>query len=262
MFGDFFLKIKDLASLGLSNIAQNGIMALFWFVLVTIVSKDEYGEVTYLISIAVFATGAYQLGLHNLIVVYGAKKENVFYPAYLVGMISSIGASLIVYLLTQNLFISFLVWGTMLFDLMLANLRSKTRFQAFSIYSVLRRTFSLILSLLLYTILGVDGIILGFSIATLLGVIGMYHFFKSQKNGFAVLKSKLGFIINNSIIGLLITFNDSGIKLFIGNLFGFSTLAGFQIAFQYSIMLGLVPMVLSIYLLPKEAKGIKNKKLN
>lgn len=258
---NFFQRIKDIGALGSAKITESILGGIFWLVFAAISSKSEYGEVTYLISTAMFGYGLSKIGLDKLIVVYGAKKEDVIFPAYVLGLIASSIASLLVYFLTQNVLVSILIVGLMIFDLMVAEFLSRSRYHDYSKYYITRRSLQFIFALLFYNLFGINGVVLGYFLPTLLGLVGLYKFVGSEKASLSILRPKIGFITNNYLVGLIAIFNLSGIMLLIGNLFGFTILAEFQIATQYLILLGLIPSVLAVYLLPKESQGIRNRKL-
>jgi len=254
-------QLQDISSISLANILEKIIGGAFWYVLVILVSKPVYGEITYILSIAAFAFGFSKFGLNRLIIVYGAKGESVFYPAFVIGMISSISAGIITFVVTQNLFVSFLIWGMMIFELLISDVLSKSYYKQYSKYIILRRSLSLGLSLYLYTLYDINGIIIGYVLSYLIGLVVFKTIIQNAKPSISVLKNKLWFTANNYFSSLVQTIMQFGTPIFIGIIFGFTLLAEYQLAYQYLLLLSIIPSIMNIYLLPKESQGIKNTKL-
>jgi len=215
----------------------------------------------YLFSIAAVASSISLLGLDRTIEVYGAKKENVTSPAYTLGLISCTTASIIVYILTQNISVSILTWGSAIFALNLSDLNSKKLYGTFVKYRILRASLSVILAFALYQIFSIDGLILGFALASLSGLKGVYDYAKNKEFSIGLLKPKVNFMIANWLTRLSGTLFWWGDKIMIGSLLGFSVLGSYQLATQYLFFLNTIPAGLFIYLIPQESQQKKNKKL-
>ena len=257
----FSSKIKNVLALITTNFAASGIMVIFWLYFASITEKEVYGEATYLISIAAVAFGIANVGLGGVIVVYGAKKENVLPPAYSFGIISCSIASIVTFVLTQNLSLVFLIFGMLIFVMTTAELTSKQRYITLSKYRIARSSLTVIFAISLYYVLGMNGIILGFTIGTLVAIKGLYDFIKMKKFSIFALRPKLGFMINNWLSSLSYSLFWWGDKIIIGSLFGYSVLGSYQLAAQYMILMFTIPNAFYIYLLPQESEGRKNKKI-
>jgi len=252
-------KLKNYLTLSSANFGSAVITAMFWIYLASLLDKSEYGTLGYLISIATVAHVVSSIGLGKTIVVYGAKKENVLSPAYTLGLISSSFASIVVYIITQNVSVSFLTWGMMVFLLKISDINSKGFYLAFTKYRILRSSLAVILGLVLYQILGINGIVLGFALATLPALGGLYNYVKNKKGSITLLKSKRKFMVNAWLLRLGDMLFWWGDKLIIGLVFGFSVLGSYLLAAQYLLLLNTIPSALVIYLLPKESQGKSNK---
>ena len=73
-----FSGLKDLTSLGVSNIISSGISAIFWFYLAGLLGEENYGEISYLIAIAVIAGVFSSIGSGYTTTVYSAKNVYPF----------------------------------------------------------------------------------------------------------------------------------------------------------------------------------------
>lgn len=255
-------KIKqELSFVTITNLLEKGMTALFWFLLIPIVTKTEYGEISFLLSTAVFGFGLASMGLRKLIIVFESKNEPVFFPAFIFGLLTSTVVGLGAYFYTQNHFVSVLIFCIMTFELTVSYFLSKDNYKNFSIFSILRRLLSLIISLILFQFMGVDGVIIGFILSTVIGFYGFYILKNEIHNSFSVLKQKATFLSQNYSITLIDSFSTSGINIIIGSLFGFVILANYTVSFQFLLAINTIPSILSVYLLPKESRGVSNKKL-
>jgi len=256
----FSEKTRDLSYISIANITELSLNAIFWFVLLTSVSKTEFGEIAYVLSTVMFVFGLSRFGLNKLIIVYGAKEQPVYGPAYLLGLIFSGTAAIIVFLVTQNPFISILVVGMMMFELMISTFVSKSQFFKSSSFLIIRRIISVVIGISLYFVLGVNGILLGYFLGSLLGIIGIKNLF-STNFSIRSLKPKSRFLLSTYTVGLFVTLIEFGIPITIGTIFSYELLAGYQISYQFLLVLIGIPVILTTYLLPKESTGQSNRSL-
>ena len=257
----FRKKSKDVFALGLSNFGTSIIFGLFWMYLATLLPKTEYGELGFFMSIANVAFAISFLGLGVTIVIYEPKNHNVFPAAFVLSLISSGLASVIVYVLYQNVPLSILVFGMTIFFILTSGLNGKKRYRDYSIHVMIRAAASVALSLIFYQYLGMNGILVGYFVASLIVLWELAGLMKNRKIDFSILKPKVGFMANmwaKRMSGVMFWWGD---KLVIGTLFGYSLLASYQFASQYLILLDAIPRTISQYLMPQEAEGLKNKKI-
>ncbi len=254
-------KLKDLLSLGVLNISSSIIFSIFWLYLASILTKEEYGELGFFVSIASVGATISLLGLRSVIVVYESKNENVFTSSFFVVLISSIITSSITYVLTQNVIVSLLIVGMVIFQIILSGLNSREKYRSFSKHKIFRALITVVIALLAFQIFGMNGILLGYFLSTLFILIELNSLIKNRKLQFSILKSKINFILHAYSGRLTEVFVRWGDKILIGSLFGFSFLASYHVAFQYVLLLIAIPESLSIYLLPQESRGIKNKNI-
>ena len=257
----FFNSAKDPLGLGISRLVSAMLSGLFWFFLADLLSKTDYGELGFLISIATVGHAISLLGLNQVIVIFGAKNENIFYPSYALGLISATVVGISSFFLTGNIFLSFIVITLMIFTLYTSQLNAKKNFSSYSFHFLLQRTLNLVFAIMFYFYFGINGILFGLVLSNLPSFKSFYYFIKNRTLSLAILKPKFHFMMHNYFINLnwfLLWFGD---KLLIGTLFGFSSLASYQLASQYLLFLNTIPLSLSVYLLPHEAQGIQNKKL-
>ena len=252
-------KLKDLLSIGTLNISTAIIFALFWLYLASVLSKTEYGELGFLFSIANVGAEISLLGFRSVIVVYESKNEKVFSASFFVVLISANITAVITFLLTGNFLVSFLIVGMVLFQIILSGLNSHQRYADFSRHKILRAVITVIFSIISYEYFGINGILLGYFISTLFIIKDLNSLLKNKKIEFSLLKPKISFMLHAYSMRLSEIFISWGDKLLIGSLFGFSVLGIYYFAVQYLFLLIAIPQSMSIYLIPQESRGTKNK---
>ncbi len=256
----FKTKIKDFMSLGSANFFASLIGGLFWLYIAKILDKTQYGEIGYLISFATLAGGLCILGFGTLIVVYEPKKENVFPSSYVLVVIASAIAAVIVFIFVQNIIISFLVMGMASFQVILQGILAKKQYKKFSINTLLRQMVSVGLAIFFFQFWGINGILFGYFLGTLIAFKELYPLMKNKKIEYSILRPKIRFILETFSLRISNIANRSGDKLLIGALFGFSLLGSYYFAAQYLLLIYNFPKTITQYLLPQEAEGKKNKK--
>ena len=159
------VKIKELKSnfsiLGFSNILSYGISGIFWLYLASILTKEDYGEVGFLISIGATASAFAALGSSNSLVVLRAKNIQIQSTFFIIVILLSLVASIATYFIIGNYAISLYIIGGAIFSLSIYNLLGSKSYQKFAKYLVLQRILLVIFAITLYQILGIEGIILG-----------------------------------------------------------------------------------------------------
>ena len=118
-------QIKSLASVGLGDIVGSGITAAFWFYLAILMNPASFGELHYFISIAAIVSFCALIGSQNTITVYVAKKIPIQTTFNFISLIGGIIGFVILYLLFQRIDIGFLVFGYIIYNLVIGQLLGK-----------------------------------------------------------------------------------------------------------------------------------------
>ncbi|EPA05298.1 lipopolysaccharide biosynthesis protein [Candidatus Nitrosarchaeum limnium] len=255
------LKIKNITSVGISNLTSNAISGLFWIYLASLLGTEKYGELGYLLAIIGILGGIASFGAANTLLVYVPKGEKIQAVIFFVVLISGTIVGITSYFIFQNESILLYPLGYVIFSVVIFDLAGKKCFANYGKYMVLQRTLMVVLSLVLYKYQGIDGIIFGYSLSFFPFGILMYKSFRESKIDFSILKGKMGFIINNYVKQILTIVNFNVDKLIIFPFFGSSVLGPYQLGFQIFVLAMLVPNVVIQYTLPHDASGIKNLKL-
>ena len=256
-----FEKLKGLAQIGVSSILATGVSGIFWFYMASLLGVENYGELSYFIAIASIASAISMLGAGSTLVVYTAKgikiQSTIFSIVLIVGIISSI----VVFLILFNLGASLYVIGSVMFALAISELLGRKMYKEYSMYILGQRVIQVILAVVLFYMIGPSGVLLGFALSFLPYSLRLYKGFKETKIDFPLLKSKSRFMMNNYITDISRSLSTSTDKLIIAPLFGFAILGNYHLGIQFFTLLGIVPVVVLRYILPRDARGQSNKKL-
>ncbi len=257
----FLTKIKELVGLGLANTTSSLIYAFFWLFLASLLAKTEYGELGFLMSIANVGTAISLIGLRATVVVYESKKENIFFTSFLLVFISSSLTAVASYLLSNSVIVSVLIIGMALFAIIQSGLNGKQEYKKFSKNLLIRSFITVVAALFFYQMFGLEGILLGYFLATLIFINDLLHLAKNQKIDLNVIKTKINFMLNTYGTRLANVIFRWGDKLLIGVLFGFSFLGSYYFAAQYLLLLTTLPRAINQFLVPEESKGKGTKKI-
>ena len=252
---------KGLISIGISDITATGISSIFWFYFASIVETEQFGQIHYFLGIAGMSYLIALFGVQSVITVYVSKNLKLEGTIYFLSLITGSVASFIVFFIIHRLDVSLLMLGLIINDLAIGYLLGKKLYVKYGWYVITQKIFNLIICIGLYYIAGTDGILYGFFISYLIFLPIIFKVFRDSKINLALLKPRLGFIMNNFIMNLAGVFRNHLDKLIIGPILGFSILGNYALAVQIFLVLMTFSNVVTKYTLPEYASGNSNKKL-
>jgi len=258
---EFLKKFKDLGVVGIGNITASLISGIFWFYFASLLGAEQYGEVSYYISIAVIASTLSFLGLGNAVIVYTAKGEKIQPPIFVVGMISSIITLVAVFLIFSQIGMSLYIVGYVIFSLATSEILGKKQYKNYSSYLITQKILMVGFSLFFYYYIGLEGVILGIALSFFPYIKRIYSSIKNDKIDFTLIRPRVGFIINSYALDLSRTFSGYTDKLIVAPLFGFAILGNYQLGIQVLAVLTILPGIVYQYILPRDSSGDSNKKL-
>ena len=254
-------RFKGLTAIGFANIVANVISGLFWLYIARLLGTTNYGEVSYLIAVAGIATVISFLGSGNILLVYTAKGVKIQSSVYAIALSSSAIASVILFLIFQNIGVSLFVIGNVIFGLVTNELIGQRLYKKYSVYMIGQKILGAVLAIALNHFIGHNGIILGLATSFFLPTYRIYEGFRDHKIEFSLLKARSGFIINSYIMDISRAFSTTLDKLIVAPLLGFALLGNYQLGLQFLSLLGVLPGIMFQYILPHDASGNTNRKL-
>ncbi|AIC16436.1 putative Polysaccharide biosynthesis protein [Nitrososphaera viennensis EN76] len=253
---------KGLLQVASGNTLASIIGAFFWLFMASIMRVEDYGRLNYYLAIISIVASISLLGLQNTVITYLAKgKTNIKYQANLIVLISNLIILPILFFIVQNIFVILSLIGLSFFTMSWAETLANKDYRKFSIIILSQRAVQVFLSILLYTVMGVDGVILGYALSTLTFA---FNFFRSMSNFTMKLddvKEKRSFIIHSYALTLSNSVTNNADKLLVTPLFGFGILGLYQISFQFFMFLSVIPLSIFQFLLPRESTHYQNKKV-
>ena len=253
--------LKGLSQIGVSNSLGALILAFFWFFMATFLETENYGELSYLLAIATIISTFSILGAGTTIVVYTAKKIKIQSTIFLIALIASGISSIAIFFVLYDLGVSLYIIGSAMFGLAISEILGKKYYKQYAIYFITQRVLLVVFAFGLYFVIGVEGILIGFALSYFPYAIRLFKGFRETKIDFSLIKPRFGFMINNYFVDITRTLSNSIDKLFIGSLFGFALLGNYHLGIQVLTLLGMIPGIVFLYILPRDASGQSNKKL-
>jgi O-antigen/teichoic acid export membrane protein len=255
------IRMKDLSHLGIANIIGKIIAAVFWFFLAALLGAEAYGEVSYLIATATIVAGLSLLGGTETITVYSAKKIPIQPPIFLITAIIGAIGSLVIYFILDNIVISFFVMGYVIFNLITASLLGRKLYKKYAIYFIVQKIVFAITATLLYFLIDINGIILGYAISFLVFSGHIINEFKNTKLDFSLLKPRIKFMAHSYGLTIEKLISGQTDKIIIAPMLGFAALGNYHLTFQVLSLLTMLPAIVFQYVLPQDASGISHPKL-
>ncbi len=253
--------LRDISTIGIASVVGSGISAIFWIYLAVLLGAENYGELGFYISIASVVTSLSFIGGPAAITVLVAKKIKIESTIYLVSISATIISAIVLYFAFINIGLSIYVLGAVIYNLSVSELLGRKSYRKYSIYFILQKILFVILSLILYYVMGPNGVLVGTGLSFMPFLIQIYSGFKNQSIDFKLLKTKWKFITNNFFIDLSVILNNQIDRLIIGPIFGFTILGNYYLALQVLNVLSILPEIVKKYTMPEDSSGVNTTKI-
>ena len=237
---------KGLAFIGSADIIGMAITGIFWLTIATFLEVEEFGQIHYFLAIAGIAYIFALIGTQNTITVYVAKKVNITSTLFLFSLVAGSISALVVFLISNQFHVGFLLLGFLVNDLSLGYILGKKIF---------------LLGFGLYFALGPEGIIFALALSYIHFLVLIYKGLKSSPINFSAIKPHAGFIINNYVTSIFGGLRTNVDKLIILPLLGLTLLGNFALAIQFYMILQIVPSLVFKYTLTHDASKIPTRKV-
>ena len=195
--------LKELSTIGISDVFGMGISAIFWFFIASQVEVENYGELHYFIGIASFAFGIALIGTQNVVTVFTAKKVEIQSTLFIISLITGTVAAILVFIFSGRLDSGILVISFIINDLALGFLIGQKNFSSYGKCIVIQKIIAVGLGLIFYYMFGIEGIIIAIAVSYIHFSIFIYRGIKNSKFNFKLLKSNSPFIFNNWALSLV-----------------------------------------------------------
>ena len=253
--------LRGLGIIGLTDITGTIISALFWLYLAALLGAEQYGQITYFISIGSIVATVSLLGSTNMLSVYVPKKIQLESTVHIISIIVGLIAFVTLFFIFSNLSLSIYVIGMIFVGLASTEILAAKQYNSHPKYLITSKILMVGLSIGLYHIIGTDGIILGIGLSLFPYLIRIYHTFKKITIDFSLLRPRWKSYTESFILNISLAFKGSIDKIIIGQMVGFTILGNYQLGFQLLGIMNMLPIIVFSYILPHDASGTPNKKL-
>ena len=251
---------KGLALIGSASIIGSAISAAFWLLVASLLSVEEYGEISYFIAIASLGICCI-VGSPQTLTVYSTKHPKIIPTLLLLTLIFAGIGSLIAFLIVQRFEIITLIFSFIVLEASLTLLLGKKLYSKYSKFLLTQKILQFVIGISLSFSLGLNGILIGIVLANFSLIPIFYKELRNYKIDFSLLKPKKEFIINNEVIYLISVFRRDIDKIIIVPILGFTVLGNFALTLQFFAIMMIISSISFEYLLPKDVGGEKNANL-
>ena len=255
------LRIKNISTISFASISGTVISGLFWLYLADLLGAENYGEIGYLLAIGGISSVVAMWGSEKAIIVYTAKGIPIQSSIYFISIFTSITTAVVLYLMFQSIGLSFYVLGYVTYNLAISELLGWKLYKTYSIFFILQKIIFVSFSIILFFIIGLEGILIGMAISFIPFVYRIIVDFKNIPLNFSLLKQKRKFIANNYLGDLTKRLSGRMDILLIGPLYGFTVVGNYFLGFQILALLSIIPGIIFKYTLPEDSTNISTTKL-
>lgn len=254
------MKSKKFSFVLIGRIISIGLQGIFYLIFATLLEPEQYGNLSYLISLAGTFAVVSRFGLNHTVIVQQAKQNHLLANQInILFLIFTVVAS--IFLLAINVFAALLCLATSFFIMNIYNQIGIKEYKRYFWLNVTKGLLIIIIPIPMYYIFDLPGILLGMSIGYLLS---SFNFIKSLQINFELKKLKEHYLVIIHNFGVdssnqLGKFVD---KLLIAPLMGFTTLGIYQLNIQILFALEVFPIALHSFLLSEESSGKTHKKIS
>ena len=254
-------KINNFLSLTIANSSGNGITAVFWFIIAALLLPSEYGEIQYFISIAGLAYIISLVGNQTITTVYTAKKIPLQSTLTLISLVTGGISSVIILFMFMKFDVSLLVIAFIINDIGIGYLLGKKFFLNYSKYFLAQKSLTFTLGIILYFVLGPEGIILGLVLSYSHFIILIFKIMRSSQINFKILKTRWEFVTTNYSFNLVSIARNHLDKIIVLPQLGFELLGNYALALQMYALFMIFSKIIYNYTLPHDSVGESTVKI-
>tara|TARA_B100000745_G_scaffold21030_1_gene14438 strand:- start:558 stop:1757 length:1200 start_codon:yes stop_codon:yes gene_type:complete len=251
---------KGLLLIGSSGIIGSAISAAFWLLVASLLSVEEYGEISYFIAIASLGICCI-VGSPQTLTVYSTRHPKIIPTLLLLTLIFAGIGSVFAFLIFQRFEVIYLIFSFTVLEVSLTLLLGKKLYSKYSKFFLTQKILQFVIGISLSFSLGLNGVLIGIILANFSLIPIFYKELRNYKIDLSLLKPKKEFIVNNQMIYLISVFRRDIDKIVIVPLLGFTVLGNFALTLQFYTIMMIISSISFKYLLPKDVGGEKNARL-
>ncbi len=253
--------LRNVTTIGSANIIGTAITSVFWILIAGLLGTESYGELGYFLSIIGISSMIAMIGGGYTMQVYTAKGIKIESSLYFIGIITSTVAAVVLFLIFENLGVSISVIGIVIFNFILFEILGKKLYKKYFKIFVAQKILFVIISFVLYSVFGPEGILIGYGVSMLIFSQIIYKSFRNTVVDFSIIKERTKFISHVYLADLSATARNHVDKLIIAPLLGFSFLGNYFLGLQVLALMLIIPNIVFKYTLPEDSTGKSTGKI-
>lgn len=253
--------LRSITTIGSSNIIGTAITAVFWISIAGLIGTDSYGELSYFLAIIGISSVIASVGGGYTMQVYAAKGVKIESSLYFIGIIASTIAAIVLFVIFENFGVSISVIGIVAFNFILFEILGKKLYKKYFKIFVTQKILFVTLALTFYFAFGLEGILVGYGVSTLLFLQIIYKSFKNNKVNFSIIRERINFLTHNYIAEMSGTARNQIDKLIIAPLLGFAFLGNYFLGLQVLALMLIIPAIVFKYTLHEDSVGKSTGKI-
>ena len=253
--------LKGLSTIGFSDVIGTAATAFFWFYLASLIPPEDYGEIFFYLGIATIVSSIVLFANQNTITVYIAKQIKVQSILYLITLVGTFIASLVIIFWFYRIDIVFVIVAFVFNTLAIGELLGRKLFSSYSKFFLTQKGLVVILGLSFFYFFGVEGILYAIALSYSAYTVLVYRGLKNQNFDLPLLKEHIGFVTNNYSFGIIQITRSQIDKIIIPMFLSFSILGNYALGLQIMAILNMFPNIVFKFILPYDADGQNNTKI-
>ena len=253
--------INAITTIGFGNIVGSSLSSIFWIFIAGVLGTESYGQLSYFLAIIGIFSVVSMFGGQYTMQVYTSKRIKIESSLYLISIFSGLSMAIILFLIFQDVGVSISLIGITMLNFFYSELIGKKLFSQYSLLYIVQKILFVSLSLILYYLIGFEGILIGYGLSHFLFIKHIIKILVSNKFNSKLMSSKKKVIFFNYITELTGTARNNVDKILIVPFFGLSLLGNYFLAMQILSLMYILPGIVLKYTIGEDSRGISTLKI-
>lgn len=250
---DKFYNLRGIGFIGFTDIISSGITSIFWLYIASVLDPSEYGEISFLISLAAISSVFSLIGTQNTIIVLTSKKLSGVKTLHIFSIIGSLIGTIVLLLLFERIDIGLLGIGYVLSTLSIGGLLGTKNFSGYTKYQLMQKILTVLFGLVTIIYFDYQGLIIALALSYIPFIFQIYHTMKDDVSDLKLLKNKFSFISSNYFIVVSDQIGKQFDKIIIMPLLGATVLGNYSLSLQILGILTVFSTIVFKYILPHDS---------
>jgi len=246
--------INAIGTMGFGNFIGSVISSIFWIVIAGFLGTENYGQISYLLAIIGIFSVVSMFGGQYTMQVYTSKQIKLESSLYLISIVSGTSLAIILFILFQDIGVSISLIGITVLNFYFSEMIGKKLFSKYSLIYVIQKILFVSFSLILYHLIGFEGILIGYGLSHFIFVKHVFKILSNEKFNLKLLNSKKKIIFYNYASELTATARNNIDKILIVPFFGLSLLGNYFLSMQIISLMYILPGIVIKYTIGEDSR--------